>query len=562
MAQLFDPMLEPGTVIDEETGLPVPNMPVVGPTVEAIDAGLETVAEATTKIPQPGTPIMQDPMASEAFAVDVPPYAPATSTSVTPWMPSYTPDEQAAADLPSEGEIPAAPVVPDAGGLVTTGYDTGIRLPTAGTSESIINKEIDLGSTTTTQKVKTAGAQKAFDDMSAAEQAFAKGADEEISGIKGQTQAETEKVQETAAAIATYSETTARIAEEERKLLAEEMDKIDRKIAELANTPREDFWGSRSEGQKLAAALSVGLGSYGQALTGSGQNVGMTILNSRIDQFNRVQDEKFERKMKEIDGMRASLATKREMKKLERENHLATKEAALAKIDQKLAIRMGAAKTSQQVGQAMQQSSKVQADLANTRAQRELEVAAQVSDTIKKKEIQSYVKSGLYREDGKDLTDSDVKNLEYYNRGATAFNELEAQGGVEREIQIAQRPAYQQFIKELQLDLEAYSHVNLLGTNAGKVWTGMNQLRSYQKLMATDPEAAKYFDSFEPIIIARLRKDTGAAIAQGEYWKQLREYFPTAEATPDTVRKLYNRRSEAMKTQFNTLGVRVKTPKE
>ncbi|MFO0449897.1 MAG: hypothetical protein ACK524_09280, partial [Planctomyces sp.] len=79
MAQLFDPMLEPGTVIDEETGLPIPNMPIVRPAVEAIDAGLETVAEATTKIPQPGTPIMQDPMASEAFAVDVPPYAPATS---------------------------------------------------------------------------------------------------------------------------------------------------------------------------------------------------------------------------------------------------------------------------------------------------------------------------------------------------------------------------------------------------------------------------------------------------------------------------------------------------
>lgn len=512
MAQLFDPMLEPGTVIDEETGLPVPNMPVVRPAVEAIDAGLEAVAEATTPVAEPAPPLPEE--IPQTIGRDGLPVGPMSSES-----------------------------------------DTGFRYPTSTTAQSRVQKTIEGPKTTVSQKQMTAGAADALQDMVSAEEALAEATRQQQEGLQTGAQVDIEKEQRKAALNSKYAEATADALAQEAQEVQMEMNRLDTKIQELANTPREEFWGSRSTSQKIAAALAVGLGSYGQALTGSGQNVGMLVLQSQIDGFNKAQDEKYNREIKAIEGMRANMATKRELAKTAREELLARKEAALFAVDQELAVRAGAAKTQQQVAQIAQQSAKIQADLANARASRESEYAQAVSTTREDKVLQNLTVKGLRKRDGTTWNESDKKTLNFYNRMAASQNEIEAIGGDEAELQIAKSPAYSDFMRQFQQNTTALKDMNFLGTNIGKVGSALSNMKSFQELKKNDPAAAAYVEAQIPFVMGRLRKDTGAAIAPTEFWETMNEFFPITNANEREIRNKISRRRDQLAGELDTLDV-------
>lgn len=70
---------------------------------------------------------------------------------------------------------------------------------------------------------------------------------------------------------------------------------------EYANMKPEKFWDSKSTADKIASAVSIGLGSFGAALTGSGRNIGQVMLEREMNEFDRAQKQKFEAKLKQIE---------------------------------------------------------------------------------------------------------------------------------------------------------------------------------------------------------------------------------------------------------------------
>lgn len=130
--------------------------------------------------------------------------------------------------------------------------------------------------------------------------------------------------------------------------LAEIQNKItqrDNLAAELANAKPETFWGSKDASDRVSSALSIGLGSFGQAMLGSGQNIGQVLLERQMDEFSRNQDRKYQARVKQIDSMSTSISEKRA---LLGETDLvfdANKVAALAQIQGRLGRAQTMAKT-------------------------------------------------------------------------------------------------------------------------------------------------------------------------------------------------------------------------
>jgi hypothetical protein len=74
------------------------------------------------------------------------------------------------------------------------------------------------------------------------------------------------------------------IQEEYRKRL----EKIDAASAELAKTPYKSFWSSKSTGEKILAAIAVGLGAYASAMNNQ-PNFALNIIQGAIDRDLAIQ---------------------------------------------------------------------------------------------------------------------------------------------------------------------------------------------------------------------------------------------------------------------------------
>ena len=81
--------------------------------------------------------------------------------------------------------------------------------------------------------------------------------------------------------------------EQEKQLTAYEeyrqrLEKIDAASAELAKTPYKSFWSSKSTGEKILAAIAVGLGAYASAMNNQ-PNFALNIIQGAIDRDLAIQ---------------------------------------------------------------------------------------------------------------------------------------------------------------------------------------------------------------------------------------------------------------------------------
>jgi hypothetical protein len=512
MAQLFDPMLEPGTVIDEETGMAVP-------------VGLDTE-------PQPQ---------STDIAVDVPSLTQMTLTPETKILEQRSiPDVSNAPGVPSFEEsqqidpatnLPIGPFGPtSAPDLDRLRYEFGYRAPV--TQEKIGTEAVSKSQKEMPEQTKTA-----LTDIEASGQRLKAAEVQERQGLAEEQKAQSDLDKKVAETTAKWKLAEADRIRQENNTIAKLLNDADMRQAELAKMERKDFWGSQTEGQKWATALSVGLGSFGQALTGSGQNVGIKILNSRIDQFNRIQDQQFEQKKKEIEGLRISASKRQEaIAALEKEFD-ARKLSEISKIEEELKPRIAAAKTPQmqakltQTYEAMQQQkARSIADIADkyaaqTSENRTTEIYRQVSG--KASYLPPNVEAAKAGQQWVTMATAFQPMQEQFKQNKKAFDTPETRNYYASMLGDEAAASVSQFGGEL-----ASKAIDSIATDLSSVFgdkTGMAQARFAE----ANPEAYNFFQRQRQLAAGLIRGDTGAAITAEEWRLAYDMYLVLPWDTPE-----------------------------
>lgn len=177
---------------------------------------------------------------------------------------------------------PPQPIgLPQPGGLVKSGKTSG-----GSTSSTVISKE--------ERRIRADQAKEADAGVDLAKQ----------QGELDMHRAELEQ-QQAAAKAAHSAEWEAKRADVEAQANAhiqQRQEEYQSEVQRLREEQPHNFWANKSTGEKIAGAISIALGAYGGALSGHGGNVGLSIINSAIEQDARVQQEKMA-KQRDLVGM-------------------------------------------------------------------------------------------------------------------------------------------------------------------------------------------------------------------------------------------------------------------
>ena len=228
---------------------------------------------------------------------------------VAPQVPQAAPEAPVAPPapvaVPAEQVAPGTPVVPVAPPGPATGLaSTGMIGPKVGTQ--------------TTEDVTKTRSPEGVAALQGVSKAGKESNDATDAAAKAQIQldkAETAKRIEEADALASVQEARGRAYKDMMENINSDIKTRDGLVADLVNQKPETFWGSKSFGDKLSAAISVGLGSYGGAMLGNGQNVGSMLLERQMNEFQQYQKQNFEARQKQIENSTADIHDKQAMMK-------------------------------------------------------------------------------------------------------------------------------------------------------------------------------------------------------------------------------------------------------
>lgn len=533
MAQLFDPMLKPGTTIDPVTGEVINELDVLvdplgpartGDGMAAIGgAPIETVAQQIAQ-PAPGAP---------AGAIDIPvepidavPASVAPTETTVPSTRDLKVDEVSGLPIGPYGPTSA----PD---LDVMRYEMGYR-------PAPVKEKSGQVSETTSQKEMTPEAQAALFQLASSQKEIQAAKQIEMGAVKQEQDALGELEKKTAEITGKWKTAEADQIAKENREIERLLTEADTRQRELASMDRKDFWGSRSEGQRWATALSIGLGSFGQALTGSGQNVGSVILQQRIDQFNRIQDQQFDQKKAEIEGLRMSASKRKEMLAAYEKEFDARKLSELSKIEAELKPRIAAAKTPQMQAKLMRDYSAIEDNKAKTIADIADKYAAQKSET-RTQEIYKTVAGKATYPEGENASKAQqwVSMAQAFAPMSRAFKE---------NPRAFDTPETRRYYSQMLVTEGAEA----VPFGAGKtldrlIDAGFVRLSAEDPELANDPryavaqerfarenpEAYNFFQQQRSIAAGLIRGDTGAAITADEWKLAYDQYLVLPWDTPE-----------------------------
>lgn len=281
-----------------------------------------------------------------------------------PFAPALSPDQVA----PSQpGPISPAPELP---------IGVSPRPPMASQQPILSPTQV---TTVTDKKIMSPEAKKAMAD-------YDKAVKKQQEAINAETEAATNAALVQGEYNRAFADTTEKVASEfantlseADKQIADTQRELDTRITEFANQKPETFWGSKTEGDRIAAAVSVGLGSLGQALLGSKENVGMVLLKRSMDEFEAGQKEIYNRQLKSLENQKLSIDQKLAAKSSLKFTYDAKMLAATEKVKQQWAIAMQQAKTPEIVAKAQ----KASAMLDSQAAAKKMEIMKDYAETVK-----------------------------------------------------------------------------------------------------------------------------------------------------------------------------------
>lgn len=248
--------------------------------------------------------------------------------------------------------------------------------------------------TSSEQKIMPAGTKKAMATYDEAVKKQQQAADAEAKAQMDRIQKEAEYQQKLAESSAQVADKFAQSYQEADRLIAADQAALDNRITEFANQKNETFWGSKTEGDRIAAAVSVGLGSLGQALLGSKENVGMALLKRNMDEFANNQQAEYNRQLKGIENQKLSIDQKMDAKKMLKMNFDAQSLAATEKVKAALGQAVQLAKLPEIAAKAQ----KMQADLDASASLKRADIFkdyAETRKTVATKQAYQQLASGI-----------------------------------------------------------------------------------------------------------------------------------------------------------------------
>ena len=198
-----------------------------------------------------------------------------------------------------------------------------------------------------------------------------------------------------------------------------EMKDVDAQIEKLKSVEFKDFWADKSTGQKIAAALSVGLGAVGQGLIGGGQNVGMQMLTRAMDDDYKMQEANYNKALKQIELSRLNIDQKNKLiDNLEKQRLIYEAARSDAVLD--AGVRMATAKNLGINPQAQEVISKLQ--LAKEASARDLIMKR--ADKIQQQ--YSVQQSPLAQKDWLEQASNEKSVLGQYNKAIDEYNKVQS----------------------------------------------------------------------------------------------------------------------------------------
>lgn len=215
------------------------------------------------------------------------------------------------------------------------------------TGDGLVPQKTGETSTTTTKTTPSPESLQAVESMKQADLDAKAASDADAVAADELGKVQYEKAQAHANVVYSVENARAEVRQEKMGELQTTMQDLDNRVTELSNYQPETFWGSKSMADKITAGISVGLGAYGQALLGSGSNIGQVLLERNMGEFDRNQKAQYDAKLQGIQNMRADVQVKRQLVDDLDKTFDAQKLAANAQVDGKYAKAEAMAKTMQ-----------------------------------------------------------------------------------------------------------------------------------------------------------------------------------------------------------------------
>lgn len=231
--------------------------------------------------------------------------------------------------------------------------------------------------TSTTEKQATQGLIDAQENMRAAFEGQKQAAQELADVTKAKAVEEFNLAQEQTRILEESDQARKEIADQGQEELESRLSAIDNKVADLSEMKYEGFWQDKSTGTKLLAALAVGLGAAGSAMTG-GKNTALSIINKAMDDDFKVFQARTARKIKAIEQSRASFDTKQKLIQQELDNQDAYKVGQITQLKSKLSELSAKYKGPEAQAQAAQMMGKLDQELAKQTA----DIQSKLTNTV------------------------------------------------------------------------------------------------------------------------------------------------------------------------------------
>lgn len=434
----------------------------------------------------------------------------------------------------------AAPALPE-----VTPHDvaTARQLNDANVQPEMVDKKVGEEKSTSTQQVQSDASRQAQSEIGAAQAAEHAATQMELKSVQDQANVDADIKKADNDVIAQVETARAATQANNQVKFQNALSEIDGKVAELANYKPETFWGSKSTADKIGASISVGLGSFAQAVMGSGQNVGTMLLNRQMDEFDTSQKAQYQNKLNQIQNMRASLNEKEQLADKLDKTFDAQKLAARAQVQSQFAKASAMAKTPQVQAAIMQKQAAFDRDVGKIHEEIASKYEQKISTTTEKDVIQHVKLQPGMGKDGKPLklTDGNAKariamaDIIAGNKGLQ---------GIDLE-KVSQSPAFQTYLEsknnETNLSQVPFAGQTLVGV--GNLMSGTDE----EYLAKTDPVAAQAANAMDSWTRGVIRYKSGAAIAHKEQNEERNQYWPSLGDTPATLKEKADARTEIEK---------------
>lgn len=407
---------------------------------------------------------------------------------------------------------------------VPTGRAPGVdqNLPDVGQTQQQIDREkVGERVSESSQTIQSADSRQALADQAVAKDKEKSAQDElakaEAAALKAQYDLDTANAGLDSQALAAKSLALNRAAADVRDAQA----RYEAQAAEYASQPPQTFWGSKSMAQKMAAAEAISLGSIGQALTGSGDNVGLLLIDRQLKEFDNSLQRRHEAEERHLSSLKTGISSVKDASDIEISALEARMLAARARLSQTYGQAILTAKTDKVKATAMHNKAVLDGQMAEIRRK-----SAERYEREAKSKVTKYEMENIVNPNGKPLTAEQSRSYVLYQNAKGNLDQVKGFNPAEP----ANAMALQKYFRSEGFQ-SSISELPLVGKFKEAV-AYQALMKPLDELQRTNPQAAAYVRAAVGAMMPLLYKTTGAAVSKDELLRKMQETLGDHASSP------------------------------